>query len=72
MAKCNECGLLKTYGKDYCVRLKKEIPRGEADLDRDCNYFYKKITEAGETLSPEEHLLMQDMEIKSKKLKMNP
>lgn len=69
MNRCLDCGLLKREDDNYCVRLKKRVTEEEL-AGKDCPFFYKILNEAGEPLGPEEHLMLQDAELKSKKLQM--
>ncbi len=64
---CITCGLLdRSKDIDYCVRFKKKIydlAEGE-----DCIYYLKFKYEEGERLTPQQHLLMQDQDFRSKKM----
>ena len=64
---CLNCGLLNTkVSPGYCLRFKKTIINvSEGD---DCIYFLKEIFEAGERLTPQQHLLVQDQDFRSKKM----
>lgn len=64
---CSGCGLLdKSVSPGYCLRFKKSIfniSRGDH-----CIYFFREIFEEGERLTPQQHLIMQDQNIRSKKM----
>jgi len=64
---CLNCGLLDTkVSPGHCLRFKKTIiDVSEGD---DCIYFLKEIYEAGERLTPQQHLLIQDQDFRSKKM----
>ena len=64
---CYECGLLvrnKEHG--FCLRFKKVIKT--QNEGGDCVYFLKIIKEDGEQLTPEQHLLIQQQDFRSKKM----
>jgi hypothetical protein len=64
--KCSSCGLLDTkVNPGYCLRFKKTVIDGERDS---CIYFLKEIYEDGEKLTPQQHLLLQDQDLRSKKM----
>lgn len=70
MIKCNECGLLEKKSRSYyCHRFKKEIGSKEFNIARDCLYFCQLIYEDGEPLTPRQHLIMQNQEFKSKRMR---
>jgi len=64
---CSYCGLLDTkVSPSYCLRLKKIVNNGsEGDH---CIYFLKELYEDGERLTPQQHLLKQDQDFRSKKM----
>lgn len=64
---CTTCGLLdRSIDIDYCVRFKKKIADpGEGE---DCIYYCKFKYEDGERLTPQQHLIMQNQEFRSKKM----
>lgn len=64
---CTNCGLLdSSKDVDYCVRFKKNIADpAEAE---DCIYYFKFKYEDGERLTPQQHLIIQDQEFRSKKM----
>ncbi len=64
---CKDCGLFDSE-KIFCYRYNKEVERGRLEKE-DCLYFYKIKKEDGEPLTPQEHLLMQDNELKTKKMR---
>jgi len=70
--KCVTCGLLDQDVKPYlCLRFNKEITEEDAgkDLGVDCFYHCKIKYEDGEQLTPKQHLILQDQEFRSKKMK---
>jgi hypothetical protein len=69
--KCFSCGLLeKDNGQDYCLRFNKEIqPQDEREISWDCIYYCKIVFEDGEPLSPRQHLILQDQDFRSKKMR---
>ncbi len=69
---CLTCGLMeKVVERNYCLRFKKEISTDELDRDGQggCLYFIKIIREAGEPLTPLQHMIMQDQDFRSKKMR---
>lgn len=67
---CTTCGLLeKKNGGFYCHRFRKTVSGEEAERIRDCLYYCPVITEEGEPLSPQQHLIMQDQDLKRKKMR---
>jgi hypothetical protein len=70
MAKCSECGLLERISESlYCHRFEKEISEEEFPVERGCLYFCQVIYEDGEPLTPRQHLIMQNKELKSRKMR---
>lgn len=70
MVTCKECGLLERRDEDSCcLRFEKEISVEEILEEKECLYFYKIIWENREPLSPRQHLIMQNGELKSKKMR---
>jgi len=70
MARCNKCGLLEIVGEVlYCHRFKKELSEEEFASREDCSYFCQVIHEGEEPLTPKQHLIMQDNELKRKKMR---
>lgn len=70
--KCSTCGLLeKDSERLYCLRFKKVVNQAEVDGRSDwvCIYYCKVITEAGEPLTPRQHLILQDQDLRSKKMR---
>lgn len=70
--KCLTCGLLETeVERYYCLRFKKEIVPDEAKKESgwDCIYHCRVLTEAGEPLTPRQHLILQDQDLRSKKMR---
>ncbi len=64
---CSNCGLLdKKISPGYCLRFKKSINDGSEGVD--CLYYLREIYEDGEKLTPQQHLLMQDQDFRSKKM----
>ena len=64
---CLNCGLLdKKTNSNYCPRFKKKI--SDIGVGNDCIYFIKEIYEDGERLTPQQHLLIQDQDFRSKKM----
>ncbi len=64
---CAECGLLdKNESPGYCLRFKKVI--NDESEGADCIYFLKELYEDGERLTPQQHLLTQDQDFRSKKM----
>ncbi len=64
---CMNCGLLdQQVSPAYCLRFKKAI-KG-TDEGEDCIYYQKVILEDGEILTPQQHLLIQDQDFRSKKM----
>jgi hypothetical protein len=76
MVKCKECGLLERRDKNpccirvnpCCIRFKREITIKEIFKEKECPYFYNIIWENEEPLSPLQHLIMQNEELKSRKM----
>ncbi len=69
MVKCKECGLLERRDENpCCLRFEKEISVEEILRERECLYFYKIIRENREPLSPRQHLIIQNGELKSRKM----
>lgn len=66
MAKCSECGLLESL---YCHRFEKEVPKEGLNVARDCLYFCQVIYEDGEPLTPRQHLIMQNKDLKSRNMR---
>ncbi len=64
---CKNCGLLDQQSSPtYCLRFKKAIKK---DSDgEECIYYQKVLLEDGEKLTPQQHLIMQDQEFRSKKM----
>ncbi len=70
MPACTECGLLeKKSSSFYCHRFEKEINPQALGAAEDCLYFCRPIYEEGEPLTPRQHLLMQNKDFKSKKMR---
>ena len=70
IGKCSACGLLKVEeNRSYCLRFKQEIEAGRLELDTSCLYYFPIKTEAGEPLSAEQHLIIQDGELRRKKMR---
>ncbi len=72
MAKCIDCGLLDRAGKEgvyRCVRFAKDVPAAESEFEIKCDYFMDIISEEGNRLSPAQHLLIQDGEHRSRKMR---
>lgn len=70
--KCITCGLLeKETGRFYCLRFKKEVSPDEAEgkSEWECIYYCKIMTEAGEPLTPRQHLILQDQDLRGKKMR---
>ena len=64
---CLNCGLLdQRENNNYCLRFKRAVNL-KADGDG-CLYFKKKVNEEGELLSARQHLILQDQELRSKKM----
>lgn len=64
---CTNCGLLnKEAMSGYCMRFKKKIE--DTHAGKDCIYFFKEIYEDDELLTPQQHLLIQDQDFRSKKM----
>lgn len=64
---CSACGLLdKKATPAYCLRFKKPITA--MGVGQDCIYFIKEKLEEGELLTPQQHLILQDQELRSKKM----
>lgn len=64
---CTACGLLdRSKDNDYCVRFKKKI--SDPAEGKDCMYYLKFKYEDGELLTPQQHLIMQNWEFRTKKL----
>ncbi len=70
--KCITCGLLeKAAERYYCLRFKKVVSPTEAEgeANSNCIYHCKVITEGGEPLTPGQHLIMQDQDLRGKKMR---
>ncbi len=64
---CTTCGLFdKQASPQYCLRFKKVIE--DFSAGEDCIYYFKKKFEDGELLTPQQHLLLQNQDQKSKKM----
>jgi hypothetical protein len=64
---CPTCGLLdKQDSTDYCLRFKKVVK--DSSAGENCIYYFKKQYEDGELLSPQQHLLLQNQDQRSKKM----
>ena len=64
---CTTCGLFeRSKEPGYCVRFKKTI--AETAVGEDCIYYLKEIYEDGERLTPQQHLIVQDQDFRSKKM----
>jgi len=64
---CSTCGLLdKQSTPSYCLRFKKVIE--DYNDGRDCIYYFKEQYEDGELLTPQQHLLLQNHDRRSKKM----
>lgn len=64
---CTTCGLLdRSKEPDYCVRFKKIIT--DPAEGKVCIYYMKEKYDDGEVLTPQQHLLMQAQDFKSKKM----
>ena len=64
---CSTCGLLdKQVSPHYCLRFKKVVE--DFSADQDCIYYFKEQYEEGELLTPQQHLLLQNQDKRSKKL----
>ncbi len=65
---CSTCGLLdKQRAPVYCLRFKKIVK--DFRIGQDCIYYYKEQHEDGEPLTPQQHLLLQDQDQRSKKMR---
>ncbi|MDO9535285.1 MAG: hypothetical protein Q7J85_08135 [Bacillota bacterium] len=70
MTKCSECGLLEKRSESfYCHRFDKGRTREEFNAAQDCLYFCQQIYEDGELLTPQQHLIMQNNQLKSKRMR---
>lgn len=64
---CTTCGLLdKQVSPNYCLRFKKTIE--DLSAGQDCIYYFKEHYEEGELLYPQQHLLLQNQDRRSKKM----
>jgi hypothetical protein len=64
---CLNCGLLdKSENNNYCLRFKKNVT--QEMVGQACLYFKRIIYEEGEPLSARQHLILQDQELRSKKM----
>lgn len=64
---CLHCGLLKMEDREgFCFRFKKNINLNKPETD--CIYYIKRMYEDGEALSPQQHLILQDQDFRSKKM----
>ncbi|MFU8794669.1 MAG: hypothetical protein ACNA7Z_04775 [Dethiobacteria bacterium] len=64
---CTNCGLLdKQVSPNYCLRFKKVIE--DFSVGQDCIYFFKEQFEEDELLTPQQHLLLQNQDQRSKKM----
>lgn len=69
--RCYTCGLLeKENERNYCLRFNKEFnSENERELNWDCVYYFKIVSEDGEPLTPRQHLILQDQDFRSKKMR---
>ncbi len=64
---CSNCGLLdQKASPGYCLRFNKVIKDNAEGAD--CIYFIKVIYEDETRLTPQQHLLLQDQDFRSKKM----
>lgn len=64
---CTTCGLLeKKVLPNSCLRFKKNIE--DYSVGQNCIYYFKEQYEDGELLTPQQHLLLQDQDKRSKKM----
>ena len=68
---CLTCGLLeKEKERAYCLRFNKEIIlEAGPEASWECVYYFKIMAEDGEPLTPRQHLIMQDEDFRSKKMR---
>ena len=72
MVKCINCGMLDSAGKEEvykCVRFAKEVTAQESEDEIKCHYYLDIVFEEGQRLSPSQHLLIQEGEHRSKKMR---
>ena len=64
---CTTCGLLdRSKDPGYCMRFNKTIT--DTGVAEDCIYYLREKYEDGEQLTPQQHLIMQDQDFRSKKM----
>jgi hypothetical protein len=64
---CTTCGLLdKQVLPNYCLRFKKAIE--DFSAGQYCIYYFKEQYEEGELLTPQQHLLYQNQDQRSRKM----
>jgi len=68
--KCIDCGLLDQKEEQFkCVRFDKVLSKDSINDEINCLYYKAQVYEEGEPLSPEHHLLMQNNENRSRKMR---
>lgn len=68
---CEGCGIARpgpVQGKFKCVKFEKIFEQGECILTA-CIYYIEKVFEDGEALTPIEHLLIMEQNLKSRHMK---
>ena len=67
---CNQCGIARRENsKLRCLKYQYLMPPNSEETLRTCSYFTALIEEDGEVLSPEEHLMLKEVEMKSRGFK---
>ena len=67
---CSDCGIAKREnGMLRCLKYHYLMPPNTQETLRVCSYFTPLIEEDGELLCPEEHLMLKEVEMKSRGFK---
>lgn len=67
---CSNCGIAKRENnKLRCLKYNYLMKPNTPETWRDCNYYIPHMEEDGAVLSPEEHLMLKEVEMQSRGFK---
>lgn len=67
---CARCGIAKREnGRLRCVKYHYLMTPQTPETERECSYFTPFMEEDGELLSPEEHLMLKEVEMQARGFK---
>ena len=69
---CAECGIAKKHedGKVRCLKFNSLLfVGGIDDTSKECHYFTPFMEEDGELMTPEEHLMLKEVEMQARSFK---